>query len=129
MFNLRRATRLVSRRYEEALRPVKLKAGQFSILVALAERPQTPLGLVADGMGMERTTLTRNLRPLLRRGLLTSEPDPNDARVRLLSLTQEGRDLLEKARPLWARAQAESFARLPAELWPDTRQRLEDLAS
>ncbi len=128
MFNLRRAARMVSRRYEEALRPVGLRAGQFSILIALSQQPQVPLGALADGLGMERTTLTRNLRPMIRRGLLADSPDRNDARVRLLSLTDEGRALLKRASPLWQKAQEETFDRLPEALWPDTRQRLQALA-
>ena len=128
MFNLRRAARMVSRRYEEALRPVGLRAGQFSILIALSQQPRVPLGALAEGLGMERTTLTRNLQPMIRRGLLADAPHRNDARVRLLSLTDEGRALLKKASPLWQKAQAESFDRLPKELWPETRQRLRALA-
>lgn len=129
MFNLRRAARLVARRYEETLKPTGLKAGQFSILVALSLQGQTPLGALADGLGMERTTLTRNLKPLLRRGLLNSDPAPTDARVRLLSLTKNGRTLLENARPLWNQAQAESFDRLPSDKWPETRTNLQSLSS
>jgi len=129
MFNLRRASRLVARRYEEVLRPLDLKAGQFSLLVALSLHPKTSLGPVADSLGMERTTLTRNLRPLLRRGLIESNPDVNDARVRLLSLTDDGRALLAQARPLWEKAQADSFNRLPSEMWPVTKRNLDALAS
>ena len=65
---------------------------------------------------------------MIRRGLLADAPDQKDARVRLLSLTEEGRALLERASPLWEKAQKESFDRLPEALWPDTRQRLRALA-
>jgi DNA-binding MarR family transcriptional regulator len=129
MFNLRRAARLVARRYEDILKPTGLKSGQFSLLVALNQRPKTPLGALANGLGMERTTLTRNLQPLLRRGLVNSDVAPNDARVKMLSLTPDGKSLLQSALPLWKQAQATSFDRLPQDKWPETRRNLEALSS
>jgi DNA-binding MarR family transcriptional regulator len=128
MFNLRKAARGISRRYEEALRPVGLKAGQFSILAALLDaRDGLPIGRVAEILGMDRTTLNRNLRPLERRGVVESFPDPDDRRSRKLRITEAGRQLMDEAIPLWRQAQAESFERIDQAHWPELRADLNAL--
>ena len=97
----------MARRFDEALRPAGLKSGQFSLLIAL-NRPEPPsLGSVAVLLAMDRTTLTANLKPLERRGLLTVTSDTLDRRTRRLTLTREGRELLVAAVPIWEREHAE----------------------
>ena len=99
--HLQRAARAIARRFDEALRPVGLTNGQYSLLVSL-NRPQPPkIGDVAHLLAMDRTTLTANLKPLERRGLLTVSSDPADRRNRRLALTDAGRDLLVEAVPIW----------------------------
>ena len=99
--NLQRAARAIGRRFDEALRPLNLTNGQYSLLVSL-NRPKPPrIGDVAHLLAMDRTTLTANLKPLERRGLLTVAPDPEDKRSRRLSLTDAGRELLVQAVPIW----------------------------
>ena len=94
-----RAARALSRRFDDALRPMGLTSGQFSLLMAL-NRPEPPkMGAVAQLLAMDRTTLTANLKPLERRGLLASAIDPADRRGRLLSLTEAGRGLLSRISP------------------------------
>jgi DNA-binding MarR family transcriptional regulator len=96
-----RAARAMARRFDEALRPFGLKSGQFSLLVSL-NRPEPPtLGAVASVLGMDRTTLTANLKPLERAGYLVVSPDAKDRRSRRLAITQAGLDLLERAVPVW----------------------------
>jgi DNA-binding MarR family transcriptional regulator len=96
-----RAARALSRRFDEALRPLGLKSGQFSLLVAL-NRPQPPtLGSVAALLAMDRTTLTANLKPLERRGLVTIAADERDRRARRLLLTAAGQAVLLAAAPVW----------------------------
>ena len=126
---LRRVARKVSNRYEEALKPVGLKAGQFTILAALLRDGHIPLGALARGLGMDRTTLTKDLRPLERRGLVASVADETDARVRGLCLTDKGRALLKEAIPLWKAAQAESHKRIGALDWTTIRRELDSLAA
>jgi DNA-binding MarR family transcriptional regulator len=110
----RRAARTLSRRFDEAFRPVGLTSGQFSLLMSL-NRPEPPtLGSVANLLAMDRTTLTANLKPLERRGLVETHPDPDDRRSRRLVLTDAGRETLGAAVPIWERTQAE-LARLLAE--------------
>jgi DNA-binding MarR family transcriptional regulator len=91
----------VARRFDEALRPAGLTSGQFSLLMAL-NRPQPPtIGMVAATLAMDRTTLTANLKPLERRGLVSLAIDRQDRRSRRLALTDEGARLLAGAVPIW----------------------------
>lgn len=104
--HLQRAARMVARRYDEALRPAGLVNTQFSLLMALNRPGTVSPGSVAGLLGMDRTTLTANLKPLQRRGLVSVAVDPGDRRGRRLALTAEGRALLARALPLWRQAQA-----------------------
>ncbi len=99
--HVQRAARALARRFDDALRPLGLTNGQFSLLMSL-NRPQPPgMAAVAALLGMDRTTLTAALKPLQRRGLLKVAPDPEDRRGRLLTLTAKGRKLLARAVPVW----------------------------
>lgn len=114
-----RAARSIARKFDEAFRPLDLKSGQFSLLMSL-NRPEPPtLGAVAQLLGMDRTTLTANLKPLERRGLVEVRPDAADRRSRRLALTDEGRGLLVDAVPLWERTQAELETALGLAVEPD----------
>ncbi len=110
--HVQRAARAVARHYDDLLRPVGLTNGQFSILMSL-NRPEPPqLGWVAALLGLDRTTLTANLKPLARRGLLKIAVDPDDKRGRRLSLTSKGRAALVAALPIWQEAQAQMARRM-----------------
>lgn len=99
--HVQRAARALARRFDEALRPVGLTNGQFSLLMSL-NRPEPPgIALVATLLAMDRTTLTAALKPLQRRGLITVAKDPSDRRGRWVSLTPEGRTVLASAVPIW----------------------------
>ena len=102
-----RAARALARRFDEALRPLGLTNGQFSLLMSLNQPAPPGLGRIADLLAMDRTTLTANLKPLERRGLLTVAVDEKDRRGRRLILTKAGRDLLVAALPIWKRTHAE----------------------
>lgn len=102
-----RAARALARRFDEAMRPVGLTNGQFSLLMSL-NRPEPPtMGSVAALLAMDRTTLTANLKPLERRGLVESSTDPQDRRSRRLRLSPEGQEVLHAAVPIWHREHAE----------------------
>ena len=99
--HVQRTARALGRRFDEALRPIGLTNGQFSLLMSL-NRPEPPtMGAVALLLAMDRTTLTAALKPLERRGLVAIRPDPADRRSRRLALTAEGTALLAKAVPIW----------------------------
>ena len=114
--NLRRATRMVTQAYDRALRPAGLRTTQFSLLSVLAKRGQIRQSLVADILGMDGTTLTRNLRPLLKNAWIEIDRD-SDQRVRLISITDEGRRVLAKAVPLWQQVQAHFVTGLGDKQW------------
>lgn len=102
-----RAARTLARRFDEALRPVELTSGQFSLLMSLNQPAPPSIGSIAALLAMDRTTITANLKPLERRGLVETKVDPVDRRGRLLVLTVSGLDLLQNALPIWRRTQNE----------------------
>lgn len=102
--NLRRAARAVTRLYDQELRANGLEPTQFTLLMVLDAVGETSQGDLSKFLALDSTTLTRTLRLLLKRGLIRTIPG-DDRRVRLLSLTAEGRQKFHRARPSWERAQ------------------------
>jgi DNA-binding MarR family transcriptional regulator len=102
---LRRLMRRLSTHYDARLRPIGLKTTQYSLLARVGWLgPVRPVDL-AEAMGLDASTLTRNLKPLAQAGWLVQAAGP-DARSRLVSLTDEGRAKLAEARVLWRQAQS-----------------------
>jgi DNA-binding MarR family transcriptional regulator len=111
--HVQRAARALARRFDDALRPIGLTNGQFSLMISL-NRPEPPgMASVASLLGMDRTTLTAALKPLQRRGLLKITADPKDRRGRVMTLTAKGRNLLVRAVPVWRSTHAAVEALLP----------------
>jgi len=104
--HLQRAARAVARRFDNAFRSFDLTNQQFSLLMSLNRPEPASMQSVANLLAMDHTTLTAALKPLERRGLLTTTIDPNDRRVRRLTLTRTGHDLLAAAMPVWQREHA-----------------------
>jgi DNA-binding MarR family transcriptional regulator len=99
--HLQRAARALARRFDDALRPLGLTNGQFSLMMSL-NRPEPPgMAAVASLLAMDRTTLTAALKPLERRALVKVTIDPADRRARQMKLTPKGRKLLVQAVPIW----------------------------
>jgi DNA-binding MarR family transcriptional regulator len=114
-----RAARALARCFDEALRPLDLTNGQFSLLMAL-NRPLPPnLGSVANLLAMDRTTLTAALKVLQRRKLVKVSVDKEDRRGRLLAITPAGRSLLNRAFPIWQKTHAQIERRI-ASISPDS---------
>lgn len=106
-FAAQRAARALARRFDEALSPLGLTSGQFSLLTSL-NRPEPPsMGSIAALLVMDRTTLTANLKPLEQRGLVEIAIDATDRRVRRLILTAAGRRVLQSAMPVWQEVHGE----------------------
>lgn len=103
---LRRATRGITQLYESALASSGLKATQLPILVGLGSAGDLSVSTLADALALDRTTLTRNLKVLESRGLLQTRDSEDDARVRMVSLTLEGSDVLSGALLRWEEMQA-----------------------
>jgi DNA-binding MarR family transcriptional regulator len=111
---VQRAARALARRFDEALRPAGLTSGQFSLMMSL-NRPVPPaMGVVAEVLAMDRTTLTAALKPLVGRGLVAVSVDPADRRARRLSLTARGKGVLARAIPVWERTHAATEDQLTA---------------
>jgi DNA-binding MarR family transcriptional regulator len=91
--------------YDDYLRPTGITIGQYSVLAALYYVPSMPLRKLANRLEMDRTTLTRSLARLDRDGLVTITLDPEDTRVRSISITQAGLEKLTEAYPYWNKAQ------------------------
>jgi DNA-binding MarR family transcriptional regulator len=115
-FNLRRASRLVTQAFDRELRPTGLKVTQFSLLVSALMTQNLILHKLARVLGMDRTTLSRNLRLLEKKGLVRLQPG-EDKRQVLARVTDEGREVLEQAIPLWEKAQAKITAVLGDKRW------------
>jgi DNA-binding MarR family transcriptional regulator len=110
---VQRAARALARRFDEALRPVGLTNGQFSLMMSL-NRPEPPdMGAVASLLGVDRTTLTAALKPLQRRGLVKIMVHPSDRRGRVMALTAKGRKVLARAVPVWRKTHVAVEALLP----------------
>jgi DNA-binding MarR family transcriptional regulator len=97
-------TRAVTRLYDDALRPAGLRTTQFSLLARLDEEGPSALTRLARRLMLDRTSLARELGPLVDRGLLEVVPG-EDRRTRIASLTDAGRDRLAVAYPLWRAVQ------------------------
>lgn len=106
-FAVRRAARALSRRFDEAFRPLGITNGQFSLMMSL-NRPDSPrMSDIADFLAMDRTTLTAALKPLEKSGFISVRPDDRDRRNRRLSLTDAGREILARAVPVWRETHGE----------------------
>ncbi|MGO4439092.1 MarR family winged helix-turn-helix transcriptional regulator [Rhizobium sp. RAF56] len=110
--HVQRAARALARRFDEALRPVGLTNGQFSLLMSLNRPEPPPMGPVANLLAMDQTTLTAALKPLERRGWVAITRNPKDGRGRLLALTLAGKAVLAAAVPIWEATHAEVEAKL-----------------
>jgi len=123
--NLRKATRAITQVYDDVLRPYDLRATQFTLLAALSKTGDVPLTRLAGILGMDRTTLTRNLKPLIRRQLINIAHE-DDQRIRKLSLSDVGKRVLDQALPEWQKVQLVVSQRLGQERWAGL---LDDLAA
>ena len=104
--NLRRATRVLTQYYDEALKPIKLRVTQFSVLANIARNGPLTVSQLAELMLMDQTTMTRNLSQLEKQNFIQRITGA-DQRTRVLMLTEAGQAVLENAYPYWKQAQAQ----------------------
>ncbi|MBB4274410.1 MarR family winged helix-turn-helix transcriptional regulator [Rhizobium mongolense] len=126
--HVQRAARALARLFDDALRPVGLTNGQFSLMMSLNRPEPPPMGPVANLLAMDQTTLTAALKPLQRRGWVNVTQNPKDKRGRLLSLTPEGKAVLAAALPIWERTHATLEETLPGGSGERLRIELQALA-
>jgi len=127
VLNTRMAARAVTRRANRKLRGFGVTATQFSILTAARQRPDRSITEMADSIAMERTTLSRNLDLMARKGLVRFA-GAEKGNGRLCSLTEGGDVLLNKIIPIWRASQAELREKLTQPDWPSTIKALQELA-
>lgn len=107
---VRRASRALTQAYDDALRPTGLRIGQFSVMQHIEECSGPSFAALTETLTMYRTTLTRNLKPLISSNLVNIHPG-RDRRERLVTLTDEGKAVLIRALPYWHRVN-ETFSKL-----------------
>ena len=114
--SLRRTSRVVTQLYDEALRPLSLRATQFTVLQALSLAGEVSQGALGQILAMDSTTLTRTLRIMGREGWI-AERRGDDRRERLLRLAKAGRRQFTRALPSWEKAQAQLGRQLGDKRW------------
>ena len=103
-FKMRKASRVVTQFYDKKLKPSGIRITQFTILTLIATSKDRTLISLADELLMDRTTLTRGLNILLKEGLI-EQMKAEDSRKKIMTLTQKGHRILDKAIPLWLEAE------------------------
>lgn len=103
-FSMRKVSRAVTQHFDRNLEKIGIRATQFTLLAALASTKASTLTQIAESLVMDRTTLTRNLKPLEKMGFITTVT-PVDKRSKAYALTEQGRSILERATPLWRESQ------------------------
>jgi DNA-binding MarR family transcriptional regulator len=124
-FDLRKATRVVSRMYDDFLRDTGLNITQFSLLRLIQAEKELSISTLGRYMVMDRTSITRALAPLERDGLIHSRPG-TDRRIRIASITSRGRRLVEAAEPKWCEAQQALIETIGEDHWCTIRLLLRD---
>jgi DNA-binding MarR family transcriptional regulator len=122
---IQRAGRIIGRRFDEAFRSLGINNWQFSVLITLKHLRSPTIGELAETLGMDRTTLTKNLKPLSRRELLRVYTDEHDARARRITLTEAGEEILAGAEEGWHQAQRAVTAGFPPEEFAQLTSSLE----
>ncbi len=127
-YNLRKAARSITRFYDAVLKPSGLKVTQLTMLTAVRINEEITIKRLAKIMSMDRTTLSRNVAILVKKGLIDMKPG-DDIRSRKLSLTEKGHTALKEDFPLWKKAQAEIVGQLGEKRWVDLLAGISDLVS
>ncbi len=121
----RMAARAITRAYDAALAPLGLEATQFTLLAAIAANPTGSVTEMADRLALERTSLSRNLTLLSRRGLIVA--GPGRGRSVSYSVTPDGDALIGAALPIWRSVQQSLESHIGESGWLATRQNLRQL--
>lgn len=108
---MRRASNAITEYYDAAFKPLQLTTSQYSLLKNLSRLETASTSELAEQMKLDRSTLVRNLKPMLQRGLICDLAKEN-ARNHKYTLSESGEELLQKAMPVWAQAQEEIQAYL-----------------
>jgi len=125
----RRMSRLLTRMFDAELRELGIQTSQLSVLVAVAMHGAAGarIGSLAEHLVMDRTTVTRSIRPLEKAGLIRVSPARDDARARVVTLTRAGERQIEAAYPLWEKAHHVARQQLGAGRMDTLRVHIDDV--
>lgn len=126
-FNLKRSVRAVTQQFDAALAESGLHITQFTLLITSSLVGAVPVSELAEALTLDRTTLTRNLKPLEQKGWIKTTTSAADARVRLVEITALGETIIARSYPLWQRVQEEvtrAFGREPYAAFLDRLRQL-----
>ena len=126
--NLRKASRIITQMYDDALKPSGLRSTQLPVLATLVSAGPMTVNSVAEELLMDRTSLSRLLRPLVTRGLIKMTPG-QDRRTRELSITDRGREAVAAAIPMWDGVQDRVVERLGQNRWRNLSDNLSAAAA
>ncbi|GAB5482974.1 MAG: oxidation-sensing regulator MosR [Parasphingorhabdus sp.] len=124
--NIRRAARQIGQFFDDRMSGADIRATQFSLLVLVGRHAPAPISHIAEAIKMERTTLTRNLHVLERQGMVEAQAG-TDARMRLYSLTEQGKKAVQDTQSLWSEAQSDFLSRFGERRWEALRAELKAL--
>jgi DNA-binding MarR family transcriptional regulator len=122
-FGLRKASRALTQQYDKRLSETGITVTQFSLLNAAVMARGMPISELADILVMDRTTLSRSLKPLVDAGFVNMV-EGQDRRSKSIALSKKGTDALLKAIPLWEQLQEETMLRLGKDNWKDLMEKL-----
>jgi DNA-binding MarR family transcriptional regulator len=121
---LRRASSGVTKIYDDALRPHGLRITQFSMLRGLARLGEATLTELSDELALDRTTMSRSVKPLIDAGWIDASTGETDGREKILKLSDRGKKKLYEATPAWSKAQAKVEAHMKQYIKSPTNKRL-----
>jgi len=128
-FNLRAATRSLTRRYDELMAGTGLLSTQFSILNFIERKKDCGMADLAEGMDMDISTVTRNLAPLVAARYVAIRPSRYDKRRKEIRLTSNGKQIMQEARPLWVQAQDEIVRKIGTKRYKELLETLRAIRS
>lgn len=128
-YNLRKSSRLISKFYQQVISRSGLQGTQFPLLYAIRRYQPIFIGDLAKLLDLDRTTLSRNLKLLEKKGYITFGSEVSDSRFRSVELTEQGAMMLEKAMPLWQEAQERIVGKFGEQRWQEMLQLLDELSS
>jgi len=125
-FNIRRASRAITQYFDNYLRPYGIRVTQGNILGILHFKGESSITELAEFLFMDRTTLTRNIKPLHRKGLL-SVNSGSDKRTKILTITDKGSELIQKVFPHWKEANQHFIKGMGGKNWNELIDRLSEV--
>jgi DNA-binding MarR family transcriptional regulator len=128
LLGIRQASRAITQIYDAAFAPIRLKGNQFTLLTAISRMGEPTITRLGEGLVTDRTTLTRNLAPLERAGLVRIDVGA-DRRSRIVTMTRRGSERLAQAFPLWKRAQARIIRSMGRSRWKSLLDHLSEVTA